>query len=111
MQMKTVEIVVKLPKESYDILKNNEDRFSGSRIYDCILKGTVLPKGYGRLIDADELIKWLELYNDRYNKRFAKTPIKDIPMYDLGMRNRNDDVISIIDRFSTIIEADKEVSE
>ena len=64
MQMKTVEIVVKLPKESYDILKNNEDRFSGSRIYDCILKGTVLPKGYGRLIDADELprdIDWHDI--------------------------------------------------
>lgn len=54
MRMETVEVVVRLPKESYDILKNNEDRFSGSRIYDCILKGTVLPKGHGRLFILDE---------------------------------------------------------
>lgn len=55
--METVEIVVRLPKESYDILKNNEDRFLGSRIYDCILKGTVLPKGHGRLVDADAILE------------------------------------------------------
>ena len=103
-----MQIVIDIPEEYYNFIKNNEDRFSGSRIYDCVLNGTVLSKGHGKLIDADELMKWLEIYDDRYNERFAKTPIKDIPMYDLGHRNRNDDVILKIDRFPTIIEADKD---
>ena len=106
-----MKLVIDISEEEYNLIKiKSESNIGGvsSEAERVIAKGTPLPKGHGRLIDANELIKWLKLYNERYNKRFAKTPIKDIPMYDLGHRNRNDDVLSIIDRFSTIIEADKE---
>ena len=104
-----MQIVIDIPEEDYKKIKDGiatPNRVD--KLLCALLDSTPLPKGHGRLIDADALIKWLEIYNERYNKRFAKTPIKDIPMYDLGHRNRNDDVISIIDRFLTIIEADTE---
>ena len=104
-----MKIVIDIPEEDYRKIKDGiatPNRVD--RLLCALLDGTPLPKEHGRLVDADALIKWLKLYNERYNKRFAKTPIKDIPMYDLGHRNRNDDVISIIDRFLTIIEADKD---
>ena len=105
-----MKIVIDIDEDLYTrLFDNGVDNYDNAAdIAKAIRKGTPLPKGYGRLIDADALIKWLKIYNERYNKRFAKTPIKDIPMYDLGHRNRNDDVISIIDRFLIIIEADKE---
>lgn len=109
--METVEVVIKMPKEDYMFIKTMVENGyeTPSSCYYNIASGIVLPKGHGKLKDIDEVIKWLEIYDERYNERFAKTPIKDIPMYDLGKRNRNDDVISIMDRFPTIIGADKEV--
>jgi len=55
--METVEVVIKIPKEQYE--KGTLIQHFGcySRKLDTIIyEGTVLPKGHGRLIDADELI-------------------------------------------------------
>ena len=106
--METVEILIRIPQVYYDYILSQRDTRGTPHLAEAICNGVVFPKGHGRLIDADALIKWLKIYNERYNKRFAKTPIKDIPMYDLGHRNRNDDVISQIYRFLTVIEADRE---
>ena len=105
-----MKLIIEMDDKDYNRIKDIPDAFDSltSRAYKSIKNGTPLPKGHERLIDADALIEWLELYDEWYNERFAKTPIKDIPMYYLGKRNRNDDVISILDRFLIVIEADKE---
>lgn len=55
-----MQIVINMPEEYYNFIKNNEDRFSGSRIYDCVLNGTILPKNHGRLIDAEQLMNYCQ---------------------------------------------------
>ena len=89
-----MKLIIDIPEELYTYMQSESydahlDRRLDYRIRFAVRDGIPLPKGHGRLIDADVLIK-------------------DIPMYALGHRNRNDDVISIIGRFLTIIERDKE---
>lgn len=59
-----------------------------------------IPKGHGRLIDADELMsKFRETMNDDYNK--THTPAS----WSLGLKYG---VITIIDDAPTILEAEEE---
>ncbi len=73
-----------------DYRKVQDGRASVSMMRKAIANGTPLPKGHGRLIDANQLEKEIEDYS---KGAFAMTPeflVKDAP---------------------TIIEADKEESE
>lgn len=73
-----------------DTIKNGS--IASKIILDCVRKGKVLPKGHGRLIDADRLIKaermWYRLKNG--DVACPKIDIENAP---------------------TIIEADKTESE
>jgi hypothetical protein len=73
------EIVIKIHEKDYQSLKNGHIPFS---VLDVLMKGIPLPKGHGRLIDADAIQKY------------------QIDTYGQGL--------SIIDNAPTIIEADKE---
>ena len=63
-----MEIVIKIPESIIEHLKDGsfgarkEDRVT---LIDAVMNGTPLPKGHGRLIDADELHhkmgEWLKL--------------------------------------------------
>ena len=88
-----MQIVIDIPEEYYNFIKNNEDRFSGSRIYDCVLNGTVLPEGHGRLCDIDAALKCMEEVAD------DKSNIKACAMgfFDWACSKR------------VVLEADKEV--
>lgn len=59
--MADVELVIKLPEEVYEMimLKINTSVVAKSctEAEKIIANGTPLPKGHGRLIDADELIE------------------------------------------------------
>ena len=88
-----MEIVIKIPN---DMIKSLEQGNFGAKynIYDLVgylMNGTPLPKGHGRLIDADKL----------------KLTQHDIHVEAINYRHR---CISIenIDNAPTIIEADKE---
>ena len=53
-----MQIVIKISKEDYERLKEYEKApFNSltSRVYEAIANGTPLPKGHGRLIDADDI--------------------------------------------------------
>lgn len=52
--MADVEVVIKIPREDYEYIKNSKD-FN----FNVIKNGTPLPKGHGRLIDADAFIDTL----------------------------------------------------
>lgn len=88
-----MKIVIDIPEGEY-----NTARFMGfihrDIIFEAIKNGAPLPKGYGRLIDADAY-----LTNTPIRKSADDTWIKESYVYK-----------SIMDA-PTIIEADREVSE
>ena len=62
--MADIELVIKIPEELKNKIDNaNEDNYRtyiwwfDTTLYCAIKNGTLLPKGHGRLIDADELIE------------------------------------------------------
>ena len=87
-------IVIDIPDEHYkQICKNKEDAIIAHDTCRRIAHGTPLPKGHGRLIDADKLeidLEWLVKIEDEI-KTF--------------------DVLDMVTSFPTTIEADKAKSE
>ena len=76
--METVEVVIKIP----EILKTNIDNghFWGSAtIFEAIQRGTIIPKGHGKLIDVDRTLKNTE---EIYNASNIKDIINPAQMYD-----------------------------
>ena len=67
-----VEIVIKMPRYAYDDLIKNRNRFGGSRIYDVILDGTVLPKGHGRLTNPE----WIDFLSEQFD--ISRTSAKEM---------------------------------
>lgn len=59
----TVEVVIRLPKSEYEELTRGGYTWWG-RYGEYIKKGTVLPKGHGRLVDADAILE--EPYGNTY---------------------------------------------
>lgn len=57
--MKTVEVVIRLPKDLYKGIECRNGELETEYVCDELMKaidnGTVLPKGHGRLIDTDKL--------------------------------------------------------
>ena len=97
-----MKIVIDIPEEIYKDIqsrdwKNGELVFSDE--WKAIHNGTPLPKGHGRLIDADELTKQLEtVASDEWNKQ-------------VGASKGLEDAVDIVDDAQTIIEADNTESE
>ena len=86
-----MQIVIDVPDEDYKRIKDMPDAFNSltSRAYKSIKNGTPLPKGHGRLIDADAI------------------NIHDVsPAYGMEVYGVTQDDIEYE---PTIIEADKEV--
>lgn len=53
-----MEIVIKIPEEAYQLLKNKGvDWLGAEHILNAVANGTPLPKGHGDLIDRKELLK------------------------------------------------------
>lgn len=88
--MADIELIIKIPEEMYQKIKETNmvigGRRSGERfdyiLFNAVNTGTPLPKGHGRLIDADAVL--VEPFGNTY---------KDIDIAE------------------TIIEADKEQTE
>jgi len=97
--MEDVKLVIKIPEEDYKkIIEYGECDYL--RIINAIENGIVLPKGHGRLIDADVLEKDMVngikagLYEEGY-ETFAHI-------------NDMDDCVECVKYADTIIEADEE---
>ena len=54
--MDEIGLVIKMPKEEYETIVNSED-CGLHTLTRAVAHGTILPKGHGRLIDADKAIK------------------------------------------------------
>ena len=69
-----MKVVIDIPEEHYKYIQNLPHY---KRLYeqDLILEGTPLPKGHGRLIDADAFISMLEDATER--QRYKELMIDD----------------------------------
>lgn len=79
-----MKLIIDIHEKDYQSIKNGQIPFS---VIDAIIKGTPLPKGHGRLIDADDIALIDEQFYTRSDYVVAESAIDDAP---------------------TIIEADKE---
>ena len=84
-----VEVVIRMPRSEYEELTGGRYTWWG-RYGEYIRNGTVLPKGHGRLIDADRLVK--EELIDLYTNYGVESKVSAIS----------------IEMSPTIIEADEE---
>lgn len=64
-QMETVEVVIKIPKEDFDFIKDEfadgdmpDEKDLKETTYYAIANGTVLPKGHDALLDAGQLMDY-----------------------------------------------------
>ena len=71
--METVEVVIKITKYRLDAIKwackkmpPTENQDLADYVYRDIANGTVLPKGHGRLIDADAATKDINTFQDAF---------------------------------------------
>ena len=102
--MADIELVIKVPEHCLEELKRIELNESNEGVVfhtiKCILNGTPIPKGHGRLIDADKFIE--NVQEDRKHSCYVKSWTAD-------------DVLDYLNPQSTlaptIIEADKEAAE
>ena len=77
--MADIELVIKIPEEKYKWIKDHKgktDFQTTELLYRRIGNGIPLPKGHGRLIDADTLLKEHRLF-DTYP--FPSTTIDSAP--------------------------------
>lgn len=84
-----MKIVIDIPESWLQAITESSLTIFNGKIFDCIRKGTPLPKGHGRLIDSDALYNDLIFPNEQFSKSF-----KDI-----------------LDDAPTIIEAESEKTE
>lgn len=90
-----MKIIIDIPEEEYNyILKSDNSVFADCASKECMMyvikNGTPLPKGHGRLIDA-EILDLENLYRENDDGSFSLVYTKS--------------------EFSTIIEADKDIKK
>lgn len=106
--MEQIELVIRIDRKMYEAIMQKEvtigfaSSFSDVMI-DTIHKGTLLPEGHGRLIDADKFDARM------YQKAFIDDT--DMQKWDSGCWIRYKMYEIVRDSMPTIIEADKEGAE
>ena len=98
-KMADIELIIKIPEEVYE--KQRYSQYFGAWsvvLQKCFENGTPLPKGHGRLIDADALKK-----DDEVTEWLSINPIRTGKMLNQFSKL----FVKKIDDEPTIIEADK----
>lgn len=94
-----MQIVIDIDENLYTRLFDNGVEFNTDDKYDLersVRHGKVLPKGHGRLIDADEAITTLKLLGNRDHRK------------EKGTIQEAEKMLSFDEYTPTIIDADKE---
>ena len=86
-----MKIVIDIPDEDYNVILANADFYKEqhwgvAEVWDAIVNGTSLPKGHGRLIDADTYRK--DMINSR---EFNFFKILDMQPTVVAADKENDD--------------------
>ena len=102
--MSKVQIVIEIDAENYEHIKELVEKFDYNYApWNLIANGTPLPKGHGRLIDADAEIKKWGL--DKATKYGNETSEQQHFSYSSMMMY---EIADILDDANVILEADKE---
>lgn len=96
-----MQIVIDIPEKAYRQLKFLNEQGFGTVIDEAVANGTPLPKGHGRLIDADKFIE---------NIKWTAEVTEDRAGYGCCMWSE-EHIIEDVEKALTIIEADKESEE
>lgn len=113
--METVEVVIKVPKKLLDEKKAIWNSLFGSTMLDetdiAILSGTILPKGHGRLIDADAFIKFMQTVSKtrKYDELWIDNFLTVDDVFNAVIASIKNEGTSNGDA-PTVIEADKGVA-
>ena len=99
--MENIELVIKIPKKWLNDMKR-EEFIHVDELCEAILHGTKIPKGHGRLIDA-EYLKNVSLLHNFHGNNKNIVPYADRRGYRLRQREVDEAIINA----PTIIEADK----
>jgi hypothetical protein len=112
-----MKLIIDIPDKQYELIKQSDyNVFSMMASKECMMNaikiGTPLPKGNGRLIDADELLKAIDTW-DKFGYTAERNLIR------LNQDNQDmyvayihfDDSVNCIKNMPTIIPADKEESK
>lgn len=95
-----MELVINIPEEIYKLLKSEgTDLFGAEYILNAVANGIPLPKGHGRLIDANKV-------DTAIYECFDGIQFYDGTGYDIYQESKES-----IDNIQPIIEADKSESE
>ena len=96
-----MQIVIDIPEVAYegclDLKANNDDCGLGFSLINAIANGTPLPKGHGRLIDADKILKDTKGMGDNLCDEKDKQSVRYLRIE--------------MESAPTVIEADKESEE
>jgi len=76
--MAEIELVIKIPEEEYEMIVNSED-CGLHTLTRAIAHGTMLPKGHGKLIDADSLKNQFPIWVDNFSSRLINNTISKTP--------------------------------
>ena len=68
--MADIELVIKISKEEYEMIVNSED-CGLHTLTRAVARGAILPKGHGRLIDADAL-NFADIDNANYGSNYIR---------------------------------------
>ena len=103
-----MQIVIDIPEEEYKRMKEKRMFGNVTTWKDAICNGTPLPKGHGRLIDADRTLAttWTNFY--KHEDEWEKKDNDYLPIGRLYDQNGFECCQQTIVNAPTIIEADKE---
>lgn len=97
--MANIELVIKIPEGlKKDFEFEQWTALSCMEMKNALMNGTILPKGHGKLKDADKIANEVNALKDNWN-RYGNE-------YESGRYESYDYVVDTIDSADTIIEAD-----
>lgn len=92
-----MQIIIEIPKGIYEkFLSGNYPKFYACDVADILRKGTLLPEGHGKIIDADK-IEWYGCMSEEYCPH-KNTECKDCIRAECDKRQ--------VDAITAIVEAD-----
>ena len=105
-----MKLIIDVPDDFYErmIEENGMSYIDAEVVVNAFYKGTLLPKGHGRLIDADNTLEvaWQEFY--KHEEEWEEKDKDYLPLHRFYDQNGFECCQQTIVNAPTIIEADKE---
>ena len=106
-----MKIIIDIPEEEYKCVQITGHIGNATHVSNAIFKGTPLPKGHGRLIDADKTlaVAWQNFY--RHEDEWEEKDEDYVPLHRFYDQNGFECCQQTIVNAPTIIEAESKSEE